>query len=233
MKENIIIYNLITFIAAAFFFLPFCVLLYKKKLKHPFFSWFAYYWVFGGLVNLLFLLNLFRDKELSRFVSDLFNIADVLIMLFLLYYTLTIEKLRRILKYILLAFIILTVSGLAIRGFDEAITAVVGSGVSLVVLSLTGIVVYFLSSTNKQLFGSSRLMLYCALLFEYSVSVITFLFSYIFPNKTIVSDNFLIFHLSVIVATILGSFAIAFTRKQPAKKPAEQLPKEEVEIQFL
>ncbi len=234
MKENFTIHNLITFIAAVSFFAPLGVLLYKKLIKHPFFSWFAFYWTFCGAVNLLFLSGWVTEPAYLALLSDVFNYTDGLLMLFLLYKTLDIPKLRRRAGYILAGFAALSTAGILIRGFREAVVVIIGVAVALILLQLISIVVHYLTSTSKYHVGSSRLLLYYALFFEYGTSIFTYMFSYVFINMNVMQDSFLLYHVSIIISTTLGCFAIAFNkRKSPPRRKQTRAIEQEVEIQFL
>lgn len=234
MKENFTIHNLITFIAAVSFFAPLGALLYKRLIKHPFFSWFAFYWAFSGVVNLLFLSGWVTKRADLTWLADIFNYADGMLMLFFLYQTLDIPVLRKRAGYILAGFIPLSVAGILTFGFEAALVVILGVAIALIFLQLISIIVYYMTSTNKYHMGSSRLLLYYALLFEYGTSIFTYIFSYVFTNMDVKQDSFLIYHVSIIISTTLGCFAIAISkRKSPPKRLRTRPVEQEVEIQFL
>lgn len=234
MKENFTIHNLITFIAAVSFFAPLGVLVYKKISKHPFFSWFAFYWAFCGLINLFFLSEWVTNQSHLTIMSDVSNCLDALLMLFLLYITQGITKIRKKALYIFGVFAALSVVAFIILGFNESLVYVLGVGLALILVQLLSVIVYYLTSNNRLSVGSSRLLLYYALLFEYGTSIITFATSYVFPNLSIQQDSFLLYHVSIIISTILGCFAIGFSTRKGASKRVHTLQVEkEVEIQFL
>ncbi len=233
MKENFTIYNLITFLAAVAFFAPLGVLLYKKLARHPFFSWFAIYWAFSGLVNLLFLSDWLPSHQ-SWLVSDIVNYTDGVLMLFILYKTLDIPSLSKRAGYIVIVFLALSVTGMLIRGFSESIVIVIGVAIALIFLQLVSILIHYLRSANKHHVGSSRLLLYYGLFFEYGTSILTYIFSYMFPKMNVVRDSFLLFHISIIISTTFACFAIALsTRHRSPRRTQSRVVEREAEIQFL
>ncbi len=234
MEENFTIHSLITFVAAVSFFAPLVVLLSKKLITHPFFSWFAFYWALSGLTNLLFLSEWVTDEQYAIWILDGSNYVDGLLMLFLLYQTQGIGKIRKKAAYIVAGFALLSIASIVIRGFENVIVAIIGVGVALVLLQLGYIILNYLTSVNKQYVGSSRLLLYYALVFEYGTSIVTYLFTYVFTNLNVVRDSFLLYHVSIIISTTLACFAIGLSTKKRKPQPVHTIQIEkEVEIQFL
>jgi len=234
LEENSIIHNLITFIAAVAFFAPLVALISRKFQKHPFFSWFAFYWAFSGLVNLAFIIPLTTNKQYLTMMSDIINFVDGILVLFILYKTLTIKKVKSAAGYIFISFLTLSLLAIAIGGFYETVPVIIGTGVALSVMLLLTIIISYLGSTNKDHIGSSKQLVYYALLFEFGISIINYLYSYIFPEKGVFKDNLLIYHISIIASTTLASFAILLSVKKANKKKVEAIKVEkEVEIQFL
>jgi hypothetical protein len=76
--------------------------------------------------------------------------------------------------------------------------------------------------------------IYYALLFEYGISVVTFIFSYMIPDQRDLQDSFLIYHLSIIVSVAVATYGLLTHKKnREEKKMKEQKKEREAEIKFL
>ncbi|HTN07396.1 hypothetical protein [Agriterribacter sp.] len=235
MKDAPYIYQIIAAIAAASFFIPFFVLIVKRLVKYQAFVWFAVYWVLAGAVNLLFMSETFTNSNLMIVTERVFNLADAPFMLFILYKTVKVETIRRSIKKMLPAFLcavlLLTV---ITRLQDFAETLMVGGGLIIILMYIIWIIIHYINGIKHYNTEYTLQFIYFALLFEYGISVITFIFSYIVPDRSDVHDSFLIYYISIIISVSLASYGLLIHKKKPeGQKSKPQRKEREAEIRFL
>ena len=235
MKDAPYIYQIIASIAAISFFLPFIILVIKKLATHRVFIWFAAYWMLAGSVNLLFMNESFTNSRLMTVTERVFNLADAPFMLFILYKTVKIEAIRNSIKKMLPAFLcavlLLTV---ITRLQDFAETLMVGGGLIIILMYIIWIIIHYIKGIKHYNTEYTLQFIYFALLFEYGISVVTFIFTYMIPDKSNVHDSFLIYYISIIISVSLASYGLLIHKKKPvAQKSKPQRKEREAEIKFL
>lgn len=235
MKEAPHIYQFIEFLAAIAFFVPLAIVASKRSLQNQFFIWFTAYWAWAGVVNIVFAANLIKHVQTLSIIERAYNLADGVFMLYILQVTLYQEKLKRYLKGMLLFYLGLALLLTLITGLTEITeTLLVGASVLLIVGCLTCIVFYNLWKAKQLNSGSPQMFTYYALLFEYGVSIITFVFNYLFPEKNNIHDSFLIFHVATIVTILIASYGLLnHSDHQPLKQKSPKQREREMEIQYL
>lgn len=229
------IYQAISLIAGICFFVPFITLLLKRLQRIPEFCWFTIYWLLAGLVNLLFYFKSISSNPLGEVVERVYNLADAPIMLFILYKTVNTESvwrsIRKVLPVYLCAALIITFST---RLPENAETVLVGIGLGIILLYLIWVLVFYNNKVNYNPVAYTQRIIFFALLFEYGISIITFIFSYIIPERSNIYDSFLIFHLSIIFSTSLAAYGLIRYRKNQKRKPKEPVIRIwESEIKYL
>ncbi|HRN56440.1 MAG TPA: hypothetical protein PLL71_08305 [Agriterribacter sp.] len=235
MRDAPYIYQIIAAIAAVFFFLPFFTLVVKRLVKHRVFIWFAVYWMLAGVINLLFMSEAFTSSRLMTVTERVYNLGDAPFMLFILYKTVQVGTIQRSIKKMLPAFlctVLLLTIVTRLQPFAE--TVMVGGGLVIILMYIMWTLVYYNRGIKHYSTAYTLQFIYYALLFEYGISVVTFIFSYMIPDQSDLHDSFLIYHLSVIISVSLASYGLFIHKESPEEKKIKTEKKErEAEIKFL
>lgn len=235
MKDAPSAYHVIAIIAAVSFFMPFFIVMARKLLPYRPFVWFAGYWMLAGIVNLLFMSPSFTGSRFMTVTERVFNLADAPIMLFILYKTVHVETIRRSIKKMLPAFLstaLLVTAITHLGGFAE--TMMVGAGLIIILMYIIWIIVHYTKGIRHFHTAYTLQFIYYALLFEYGISVVTFIFSYMIPDQSNLQDSFLIYHLSIIISVSVASYGLLTHKKNREEKNVKMQEKErEAEIKFL
>ena len=221
MKDSPHIYQFIALLAGIAFFVPLGIILYKQRKRDRLFIWFPVYWAWAGLINLVFITNIISNKNVLSVVERAYNLVDAPFVLFLLYYTLPPLPIKQKLKWLVIMYaatelLLIWITGL--NGTAEVI--LVGSGIVFTMICLTVIVLLYLWRYKEHNAGNPRMFIYYALLFEYGVSVITFLFNYLFPEKNNIHDSFFVFHVATIVTVLIAAYGLV--NDKPAGNAKQQ-----------
>ncbi|HRP55723.1 hypothetical protein [Agriterribacter sp.] len=235
MKDAPYIYQIIATIATISFFLPFITLVIKKLVTHRVFIWFAAYWMLAGSVNLLIISGAFANSRLLTVTERVFNLSDAPFMLFILYKTVHIEVIKNSIKKMLPAFLC---ASLLVTAFtrlqDYAETLMVGIGLVVILLYIVWIIMHYIKGIKYYNTEHTLQFIYYALLFEYGISVVTFIFSYMIPEKSNLHDSFFVYYISVIISISLALYGLLLHKENAAEKKKETAKKErEAEIKFL
>lgn len=235
MKDTPFTYQFFAAIAAACFFVPFAIIMIKGLVKRQVFVWFGIYWMLAGMVNLLCMSETFAGSGLKNVTERVFNLSDAPFMLFILYKTVQVETIQNSIKKMLPAFLCMVLLiTISTRLPDIAETLMVGGGLLIILMYITWIIIYYSKGIRYNSTAFTQQFIYYALLFEYGISVITFIFSYIIPEQRNVNDSFLIYHLSIIVSISMASYGLIRHKEMPKEKKARMITRErEAEIKFL
>ncbi|MBX2925982.1 MAG: hypothetical protein KF746_27555 [Chitinophagaceae bacterium] len=238
MNNTLYIYQFIGWLAAIAFFVPLSIALYRKQIRNTFFTSFIIYWTWAGLVNIIFISGIVTNRQILFVVERTYNLIDAPVLLCLLFFALPLPVVKQKLRWFIPAYLVAEVIFIFITGLSgTAEIILVGAGIFAVLSCIIAIISFNLWGTKKiQSPGSPQMFIYYALLFEYGVSVITFLFNYIFPERNNTGDSFFIFHIATIITISIASYGF-ITYSPKGKTPQRQKlskPKErEVEIRYL
>jgi hypothetical protein len=235
LKDNITIYQLTTIAAAIAFFVPLVIVAAKKVLRDNLITWFAIFWGWAGFINLIFVSSIIQNTQITYAIERVYNLSDAPFMLFVLYKTTYVEAVKKSLKKILIPFLLFEFFYTGITGLKGAYEGIIiAIGVAVVLFYISWIILFHMRGIKQNNFQYAMQFIYYALLFEYGVSIITFIYSYIMPDKVSSNDNFLIFHLGVIITIATASYGMAiYTEKLPEKKKKRRITEREAEIRFL
>lgn len=238
MSNVLYIYQFIGLLAAIAFFAPLCIALYRKQVRNAFFTPFLIYWTWAGLVNLIFISDIITNKQILFVVERTFNLVDAPVLLCALFFAFSLPDIKQKFKWFIPAYVATEVIFILITGLSgTAEIILVGAGIVTILGCLIAIVTFNLWRGKKMLNpGNPRMFIYYALLFEYGVSVITFLFNYIFPEKNNTGDSFFIFHTATIITISIASYGfITYSPggKQPPRQKLSRPKEREVEIRYL
>lgn len=235
MKEVPHIYNIIAVIATTCFFLPVVIIAAKKFLRHHQFTWIAGYWLLAGTVNALCISGLIANTRLLFLIERLYNLADAPFMLYVLYKTVNIDPVKKSIQKILLPFLLTAFSITIITRLNNTAESIlVAAGLVIVLFYVVWIITFYVRGVKHSNLEYAMQYIYYALLFEYGVSVITFIFSYMIEDKNSVNDSFLIYYIATIVSISLASYGfIVHKEKKPAKIRRIESVGRESEIKYL
>lgn len=168
-------------------------------------------------------------------IERLYNFTDILLMLFIIYKTTEIDSIRKSLQKVLGPLIVLEAALLFVTRFSDGMeTALVFWGVLLVLFYVMWTVIHYAKQTSFKSSSASYQYIYYALLFEYGVSVITVIYSYIITDASSNEDNFMIFHISTVIAIVTASAGILTYQEDDRKtKVKKRSSHAEAEIRYL
>lgn len=229
------LYQFTALLAAISFFVPIALLMIRKLLQNKTLVWFGAFWCWSGLVNAVCSIEAIEQSPVIDIIGRLYNLADIPVVLFILYSTTQTESIKKSIGKILKPVMFIAIAVSVIAWFNEGIeTAVVFGGVLLV---LYYIIWSVLVNSRKNSFSESQASyqyIYYALLFEYAISIITVIYSYIVPEKANGDDRFLIFHLSTIITIATATAGILIYNDQKPKSTfRKQKFQPEAEIRYL
>jgi len=211
------------------------VLVLKRLHRIQAFSWFTYYWLLAGLVNLFHYLSPFSESFVNEVVERVYNLADAPIMLFILYKSLNTDSITKSIQKILSIFLGAALIITFFTRLPETVeTVLVGVGLGIILIYLVWILVFYNNRLSYNPIMSTQRIILFALLFEYGISVITYVFSYLIPERSNIYDSFLIFHVSTIFSTLLAAYGLIRyknNKKRNANKPVIRVW--EAEIKYL
>lgn len=229
------LYKLAYIFAACFFFIPTVLVVARNLLKNKLLLWFALYWFWAGLINVLCSIEIIQNALALSFIERIYNLLDTPVMLFIIYKTTEIEHIKKSLKKILMPLVGLEIFILIITKLNEDVeTVLVFGGVLLILFYVIWTIVSYSRTISFRDFSFSHQYIYYGLLFEYATSIITVVCSYVMPHKYSNDDSFLIFHISTIITIATASAGIlTYQGKKMNVKIKKRKMHEETEIRFL
>lgn len=204
MKDVPLTYDIISILAISSFFIPIVLVFVKKIFSNQTIIWFATYWLLQGIINLLYIDGFPISGEFLETIQRVFNLIDAPVMMFILFLTVPINAIKRSLGKMLPAFLTTSIFLSIYTHFNPFIESViVGVGLFIILIYMIWIIIHNLGRAQMDQTTYLFQFVCYALLFEYGVSVITFIFSYLIRNANSLSDSLLIYHLSIIISIAL------------------------------
>lgn len=230
-------YKIVAILAATAFFLPLLLVLLRRMGSYRPFVWLTAYWAVSGIVNLILVGEKIAGSNVTVVIERVYNLAGAPLMLLILYKSVQIEKIQNSIKKVLPAFLCAVLAVTLITRLQYyAEVLMVGAGLVIVLIYILWVIAHYLKGIKLHNEDQALQFIYYALLFEYGISVITFVFNYIIPHHRDIADSFLIYHLSIIVSTLIASYGLLSYRPRSAKQKAGQkkrIMEREAEIRFL
>lgn len=194
-----IIYQIVSILAVALYFVPMLIVLGKKLWPAVPFRLFALYWLVAAIVNLVEFIPL--SAYAMELYTVIYNLLDIPIVLAVFYFSTTDAAVKKFTKIVAPALLLTGLVNCIIRGFtSDALEYVLG----IELLIILGVIVWeiILKLQKIKLTGHTKgLLLICAaLFFEYGTFVVIYIFDYLLPGTSTSSDNFLVYYLSSLVA---------------------------------
>lgn len=203
------------------------VLLWRKRLLYiKAYLFIAVYWLLNALINLPNWFGQEDNYALQSQLTLLYNIADAPLMLLVFYFGFTGAK-KRFALATLGFFISFEIATVMFLGYNnKALTLITGADTVIAIcFCVTGIIDYLrkMEHTPRE---NAMVFAYAGLLFSYGIFIIIYLFSYLeIKAGTDSQDNFFLYYLSLLLASLLTSYGIWFyaTPKISRRKAEPQL----------
>jgi hypothetical protein len=225
----------LSIITSVAFFLPLILLGIRRLMQDKLLIWFAVFWAWAGLLNIIFEGNYASASKVMVVLQRVYNLFDVPLLLLILFKTTYIEDVRNNIKKVMLPFFAIETAAIAVAGFQSTVESIlVAVGVLLALYYLGWIIVLHMKGTHYSNYQHAMQFIYYALFFEYGVSIINFIYSYLLPDKVSERDNFLIFYMASCITMLIALYGILIFREKipPGQKKAKK-PEREMEIRYL
>ncbi len=225
----------ISIITSVAFFLPLIMLMARRLIRDKVLIWFAAYWAWAGMANILFSLDFVPASKIMLILQRVYNLFDCPLLLFVLYKTTYIKEVRNSIRKVMLPFFVIETAAIAISGFESMVESIlVVMGVLIALYYIGWIILLHMKGTHYSNYQHAMQFIYYALFFEYGVSTINFIYSYMLPDKVSESDNFLIFYMASCITILIALYGIlVYKEKIPKKQQKIKKPELEMEIKYL
>jgi hypothetical protein len=188
-------------------FIPLVLLWWKKLGRVKAYLFIVIYWLANAIVNLPDFLGI-QDDMVQNKVILMYNLFDTPLALMIYYFSSTGLK-KQILLYTLLFFILFEPLLVLWMGHNfNSSTIIIGAGgVVILLFSFNGLAEYFQKIEHTDL-EKTMGFVYAGFIFDYGISIVTFVFSYLQHHKETVAANLFVYYLSLILALLLTSVGI-------------------------
>ncbi|MCC6287444.1 MAG: hypothetical protein IT249_06130 [Chitinophagaceae bacterium] len=229
------IYQFLSLFAAVSFFIPILLIWARRLGRNKILTWFGMYWCWSGLINIICSIEILNHSTALNIIERVYNLADIPLMLFVLYTTTGEESIRKSLRRILIPLLCIEIAASVVSWFLSGVeTAIVFGGVLLVLYYVVWTIIIYSRRNSLTESHTSYQYIYYALLFEYATSIITVVYSYMVPEKANADDSFMVFHISTIIAIATAAAGIlTYQEQKPRQKMRKQKFQREVEIKYL
>jgi hypothetical protein len=204
------------------YFLPLAIVIFRKIWKDAPVLMFSCYWALAGLLNVIGTLP-FTTANTYEVCRMTFNIIDVPFVLFIFYLNTEIAFLKSAFRILIPAWLLLEIANGLLRGFDDdAFKYFLGAGVVLVIFPIIVEIVHYFQKLNHSGREKALGFLYLAVLFEYTLYIVYYLYEYFFKYKDINDDRNLVYDWSTVIGICIacvGFLSNAFLHKDPPQKP--------------
>ncbi|MBS1597790.1 MAG: hypothetical protein JST75_06175 [Bacteroidetes bacterium] len=195
-------------IAILFSFSPLLLLWIKKLSKEKAYTLIAIYWLLNGSTNLPEWMGQANNFSLLNEITLIYNLIDAPLVLLILYFSSSGFK-KTMLLYLLISYIIFECIMIFWKGFNfDSSAIIIGVGGSIILIFSVWGVADFFQKIEHSSFETTMGFIYAAFIFEYSLSIVTFISNYLNFKKETVDVNLFVYYLSVISATLLTSFGL-------------------------
>jgi len=183
-------------------FVPLILLWWKKLGQVKAYLFIVIYWLANALVNLPDCLGV-GDNKVQNDVILIYNLFDTPLALLIYYFSASGLK-RQILLYLILFFIVFEPLVVLWMGHNyNSSTIIIGAGGLVVLLfSFKGLAEYFQKIEHNDL-EKTMGFVYAGFIFDYGLSIVTFVFSYLQFRKETIAANLFVYYLSLILALLL------------------------------
>ena len=114
MKEQL--YKVLSIVALVAYYVPLLLVIFKKLWKDTPILMFSFYWVAGGLINLLQEISQISGPALAL-ITVIFNLLDVPFVLLILYLNTNVQIMKKITRLLIPAYLFIEIMNGILRGF--------------------------------------------------------------------------------------------------------------------
>ncbi len=225
----------LSIITSVAFFLPLIMVGVRRLMHDKLLIWFAVFWAWAGLINIIFEGDYVSASKVMLVLQRVYNLFDVPLLLLVLFKTTYIKEVRNGIKKVMLPFFVIETAAIAVSGFESTVESIlVAVGVLLALYYLGWIILLHMKGIYFSNYQHAMQFIYYALFFEYGVSIINFIYSYLLPDKVSEKDNFLIFYMASCITMLIALYGILIYREKiPPEKKKVKKPQREMEIRYL
>ena len=196
-------YNIISVIAIIASFIPIVLVLVKKLWKESAFLLIAFYWVLSGMVNILDKTSISRDS--MDLVTIIYNMVDIPIVLGLIYFTTKSFRLKRFTRIAAPGLLVAQLISFMVKGWNyDAAKYVLAAGLLMVIYVVLWELSLYMHKLEHTRHEKAMVFIHVSFLFAYGTFIIIYIFDYYIKVGTSI-DNFIIYYISSLVATIIAS----------------------------
>jgi hypothetical protein len=204
------IYQIASVLTIVLSFVPLLIVSVKKLWKSNPFQLFGIYWAIGGIINTIVALRLF-DKRTREIIIVIYNTLDVPMMATILYIATSTLLIRKFIRISFSILLIYEIGCLFYYGVVyDALRYALGIGVLMLMAIIIWKVVLFLQQMEYASREKAMLFICAALLFQYGIYMVVYVFDYFAKDRADRTDIFLIYYASCIVSLIMASLALLF-----------------------
>ena len=224
MKEQL--YKVLSIVALVAYYVPVLLVLFKKLWKDIPILMFSFYWVAGGLINLLQEISQIPAPALALIIV-IFNLIDVPFVLLILYLNTNVPIMKKITRFLIPVYLFIEIMNGILRGFnEESFKYFLGVGVLIVIVIMIGEIFHYFQNMDNTDREKATIFLYFAVLFEYASYVIVYVFQYLLSDdkKYPVVDNLIIYYASTLLGILIACFGF-LSNNLKKKIPPQQVPR--------
>jgi hypothetical protein len=206
-----VLYSVIANLSIIACCVPFVLLWRKKLLYIKAYLFIAIYWLLNALINLPNWFGQENNYALQSQLTLLYNFADAPLMLFVFYFSFTGAK-RRTALITLGFFISFEIATVMFLGYNnKSLTVITGADTVIAICFCVLGIIGYLKKMEHTPRENAMVFAYAGLLFSYGIFIIIYLFSYLeIKAGTDAQDNFFLYYLSLLLASMLTSYGIWF-----------------------
>jgi len=181
------------------YFVPLLIVIIKKLWSQRAFRLFSLYWLISALVNVVEFIPLPRETAMSFTV--VYNMVDIPLVLGIICYITTSTLIKKVLKVAIPLILVAELISFGVYGFRyESLKYAMGGSLVLILVILVYEIVSKLQKIRIAGADKGMLLIYAALFFEYGTYVVIYIFDYFLPNVSSITDSWLVYYLSSIIA---------------------------------
>lgn len=214
MKDSV--YQILSYLAITANFIPLVLVRVKRLWNQKAFLLFALYWAVSGIINIMDLIPGI-SKSQSEIITVVYNMLDIPIVLAIIHYTTSSDKIRRFTKIASPSFLLLQLINFSVKGWHyDAAKYVLAIGLLLVLFVVVWEIYLYMSKLEHNNYEKAIIFIHVSLLFAYGTFVIIYVFDYLINIGNSSIGNFIVYYISTLIALAIASigyFSAGASRK--------------------
>jgi hypothetical protein len=198
-----------SFVNVILCFIPFILIWWKKISSVNAFLFIGIYWLANALQNLPDCFGESENMVLQHRIIYFYNLLDAPLVLLIFYFG-AVGRRKKIILYTLIFFLIFEPAVLIWKGHNHDSSTIVVGPDSLVglIFSVWGLAGYFQEIEHTE-FENAMVFAYAGFVFDYGVSIVTFVFSYLKYETGILREaSLFVYYFSMILGAALTSYGL-------------------------